>query len=104
MTITPRFALAAAVLLSGVSFATAANVSKPAANSGTSVSQPADTLSLNASQRKIAWNDISSQAVKETTPANFNAKVGSAVPNNLGIHAVPASAANKVPALRPYSY
>ena len=82
MTIAPRVALAAAVFLSSASLATAANMSKSTTGSASSTSQPADTLSLNASQQKMAWQDISGQAVKETPPASFTAKVGSAVPKD----------------------
>jgi hypothetical protein len=52
----------------------------------------------------MAWKDISGLATKETPPASFTAKIGSAVPNDLATHPVPVSTANKVPALRPYNY
>jgi hypothetical protein len=88
-----RIVIATAVLLSGVSLAAAADMSKAT-----------DQLSLNSSQQKTAWQDISSQAVKETPPASFSANVGQKVPDQLAIHPVPINAADQVPALRPYSY
>jgi hypothetical protein len=103
-----RLTLAIA-LLSGISVATAA--AAPKSNSSTSGSassttQPMtqDSLTLTSSQQQTAWKDISDQAVKQPAPANFTAKLGSAVPADLTTHPVPVSTANKVPALRPYQY
>jgi hypothetical protein len=101
-----RLGLAAIVLVSGVSVAAAANMSKSSTTgSASAMSQPAkDSLKLSSRQQKTAWADISSQAVKESPPASFTAKVGVAVPSGLTTHPVPVSTASKVPALRPYQY
>jgi len=105
-----RLAVAAIALLAGVSAAAASGISKPNSSattgSASSMSQPVakDSLSLSASQQKTAWKDISAQASKESAPASFTAKVGSAVPSDLATHPVPVSTASKVPELRPYQY
>ena len=100
-----RLTLAAVALLSGISVAAAAGMSKSTTGSASSsMATPSDTLSLTSSQQKMAWKDISGQAVKETLPATFTAKVGADVPKELGTKPVPVSTANKVPALRPFQY
>lgn len=100
-------AIAVALLASTASLATAAtanNMSKSPTGSSASLSQPADNLSLSASQQKTVWKDISNQATKETPPVTFTAKVGNAVPNDVAVHPMPVSTANKVPAVRQYNY
>ena len=107
-----RLTVAAVALLAGVSVASAAGMSKsspskPATTgsaSSTSLPVAKDALSLSASQQQTAWKDISAQASKESAPAGFTAKVGTAVPSDLVTHPVPVSTASKVPALRPYQY
>ena len=101
-----RLALVALALLSGVSAAAAAGnmLEHKTTGSATSMSQPMDKLSLNSQQQKTAWQDISSQATKETAPSGFAASVGAAVPDGLTTHPVPVSTANKVPALQRYQY
>src|SRR5665213_1437883 len=100
-----RLTVAAVALLSGISVAAAAGMSKSTTGSASSsMATPSDTLSLTSSQQKMAWKDISGQAVKETAPATFTAKVGAAVPSDLGTKPVPVSTANKVPALRTFQY
>jgi Flp pilus assembly protein TadD len=98
-----RIVIASAILLSGVSLAAAAGMSKSTSTSS-SMAKPTDQLSLSSSQQKTAWQDISGQAVKETAPAKFTAGIGHKVPNQLAIRPVPTNAAEQVPALRPYSY
>ena len=102
---------AAVALLAVTSIATAATM--PKSNSGSGSAAPAspmsqsttkDSLSLSASQQSAAWKDISAQAVKETAPAGFTAKVGAAVPNGLVTQPVPVSTASEVPDLRAYQY
>jgi uncharacterized protein DUF1236 len=103
-----RFALVASALVLGVSVAAAANTITKSSTTGSapSASGPMakDTLSLTRSQQKTAWKDISAMATKETAPARFAVKVGTAVPNNLTTHPVPSKTADQVPALRPYQY
>jgi hypothetical protein len=99
-----RLTLAAVALLSGISVASAAGMSKSTTGSASSMATPSDTLSLTSSQQKMAWKDISGQAMKETAPVSFTAKVGAALPSIVGTKPVPVSTANKVPALRPFSY
>jgi hypothetical protein len=100
-----RLTLAAVALLSGISVAGAAGMSKSTTTgSGAAMPKPSDTLTLTGSQQKMAWKDINSQAVKESAPATFTAKIGAAVPKGLSTKPVPVSTANKIPALRPFQY
>jgi len=62
-----------------------------------------DSLSLDAAQRKTAWNDLSSQTTQKA-PANFAATAGAKVPSSLSIKAVPSKAARDVSQLRPYDF
>lgn len=96
-------ALAAAALLCGVTAASAAGMSHPSSTS--TMSRPAsDTLSLTATQRKTAWNDLSRAAAKQNSPSSFNARVGSVLPSTLKIEPVPSKAAKAIPSLRPYDF
>jgi hypothetical protein len=93
-------ALIAAALLPGVTMASAADV----ASSHSGYAMPvSDTVSLNATQQKTAWNDLNSQAV-QNAPADFNATPGTKLPNTLKISAVPSKAASDVSQLRPYDF
>jgi len=87
-------ALATALLLAGVTAASAAGVAQSTAS---------DTLSLPSAQQKTAWNDLHGRN-KQNAPSGFTATVGSAVPNTLKIKPVPGKAASAVPALRPYDF
>lgn len=92
--------LAAAALLSGVTAASAADI--PSSHSG--MAKPiSDTLSLDATQQKTAWNDLNKQS-SQNPPAGFNAADGAVVPKTLAIRAVPPLAARDVNALRPYDF
>ena len=62
-------ALAAAALLSGVTAASAADI--PSSHSGMAV-KASDTLSLNATQQKTAWNDINKQASNQNAAGGFH--------------------------------
>ena len=85
--------LIAAVLLSGVT-AASARVGPRAS----------DTLNLNATQQKRAWNDINTRASNQDAPAGFDAAAGAVLPGALKIRAVPNKVARDVPALRPYDF
>jgi hypothetical protein len=89
-------ALAAAVLLSGVSMASAATMSH-AAKAG-------DTLGLTSTQQKTAWNDLYMKSMNQTAPSGFDPVVGAVVPNSVTTAPVPPKAASAVPALRPYAF
>jgi hypothetical protein len=111
-------ALAAAVLLAGVSSASAASTMSKASSgtaataaksSGMSSSAIArDSLSLTSTQRKTALNDItkapSAQGAPQRAPKGFSAKVGAAFPKDLKSQAMPAKVASDVPALKPYNF
>jgi hypothetical protein len=106
-----RLTIAALALLSGISVAAAAgnhmaksSTTGSAASSSNSATMARDELSLTGMERKTAWKDISSQAVKEKAPTGFTVKVGAKLPSDISISPVPVSTPNKVPDLRPYQY
>jgi hypothetical protein len=92
-------ALAAAVLLAGVSAASAA----PAEGSKMAP-PPKDTLSLNHAQREQAWKDLYTGALNQKTPAGFSATIGAVVPKSVTTASVTVKAASDVPALKPYQF
>lgn len=94
---------AAAVLLSGVTAASAAAMSH-ATSSSTMARQASDALNLTSAQRKTAWNDLRSQATKQKAPSGFEGTVGAVVPSTLKIEPVPTKTADAVPSLRPYDF
>jgi len=94
-------ALAAAALLSGVTAVSAADI--PSSHSGMAV-KASDTLSLDVTQQKTAWNDLNKQASNQNAPSGFEATTGAVVPSGIKISAVPGTAARAVPSLRPYDF
>jgi hypothetical protein len=100
-------ALATAVLLSGVSAASAASFWHWPwhSSSKSTMARPAsDTLSLTSAQQKMAWNNLSGAESKQSVPAGFSATVGSAVPTTFKIAPVSSKAAQDVPALKSYDF
>jgi len=94
-------AVAAALLLSGVSAASAAShMSKRSTGSATA----SDTLDLSATQQKDIWKDLSHHATSQTAPSGFSATVGEAIPSGVTTYPLPREAARDVPAVRPYRY
>jgi hypothetical protein len=89
-------ALAAAVLLSGVTAASAATMSNSA--------KASDTLSLSSTQQKTAWRDFYMPSLNQNAPSGFNAIVGAVVPNSVTTAPVPSKAASAIPTLRPYDF
>lgn len=87
-------ALAAALLLAGITAASAAGM----ANGSTS-----DSLMLSSAQQKTAWNDLHGQN-KQSAPSGFSAAVGTKVPSTLKIAPVPGKTADNVPTLRSYDF
>ena len=96
-------ALAAAVLLAGVSAAAAAGM-QGRSISAKMLSAASDSLSLNRIQQKVAWADLSSHATNQNSPSGFNATAGSVMPNSVAIQPVTKKAASDVPALRSYDF
>jgi ABC-type transport system substrate-binding protein len=90
------FALAAAMLLAGVTAASAATMSNSA--------KASDTLSLTSTQQKTAWRDLFTPSLNQTTPSGFDATVGAVVPNSVATAPVSSKAAHAVPALKPYDF
>ena len=87
-------AVAAALLLSGVSAAAAAS----------HMTRASDTLNLSAPQQKKIWKDLSQHASNQTAPSGFNAAAGQAIPSGLSTYPLPRQAARDVPAVKPYRY
>jgi hypothetical protein len=106
-------AFAAAVLLAGVSMASAADNSaagmqSPGANvqsPGVKMSMsPSDSLNLTKKQQKTAWNDLYVKRLNQRTPAGFNATAGAVLPTSVTIAPVTDAAAGDVPTLKPYNF
>src|ERR1700737_1816420 len=87
-------AVAAVLLLSGVSVATAASHMSNRSGSSAAAS---DKLDLSSAQQKSIWKDISRHAANQNAPSDFNAAVGTPYP-------LPRQAARDVPAVKPYRY
>jgi len=94
-------ALAAAVLLAGVSAAAAAGMQSSSAKMSP---QASDSLTLTNAQQKTAWNDLYTRSLNQKTPSGFNATVGALVPNSVITAPVTSKAASDVPALKPYNF
>ena len=94
-------AVAAALLLSGVSAASAASHMTKGAGGATTAG---DTLALSATQQKEVWKDLSRHATNQTAPSGFNATVGTAIPSGISLYPLPRQAARDVPAVKPYRF
>jgi hypothetical protein len=88
-------ALAAALLLTGVTAASAATMSNTKAS---------DMLTLSSTQQKTAWRDLTTPQLNQKAPSGFNHIVGAVVPNSVTTAPVPSKAASAVPALKPYNF
>ena len=98
-------ALAAGLLMAGVSAASAANMSQPSSTPSSTMAQAASgTLSLTSTQQKTVWNDLHGQATEQKAPAGFNATVGAIVPSTVKIEPVPSKAATSIPALKSFDF
>jgi len=87
-------ALAAALLLAGVTAASAAGMAPAGAS---------DSLMLTNTQQKTAWRDLHTRN-KQSAPSSFMAQSGTAVPSTLKIKPVPSKTASAVPRLKPYDF
>jgi hypothetical protein len=94
-------AVAAVLLLSGVSVATAASHMSNRSGSSAAAS---DKLDLSSAQQKSIWKDISRHAANQNAPSDFNAAVGTAIPDGVNTYPLPRQAARDVPAVKPYRY
>jgi hypothetical protein len=96
-------ALAAALLLAGVTAASAASMTKSSA-AGTAKSPASDSLTLSTAQQKTAWSDLYMGSLNQNAPAGFTAAAGAVLPKSVTAAPVTAKAARAVPALRPYDF
>ncbi len=87
-------ALAAALLLAGVTAASAAGMAQSTAS---------DSLTLTNAQQKTAWKTLHIRN-KQSAPSSVLAASGTAVPSTLKIKPVPGKTASAVPKLRPYAF
>ncbi len=92
-------ALAAAVLLAGVS-ATAAGT--PPSNAMSPAAK--DTLTLSSAQQETAWHELYTKSLNQTAPPGFEATAGAVVPKSVITAPVTTRAAHAVPALAPYRF
>ena len=94
-------AVAAVLLLSGVSVASAASHMSNRSGSSAAAS---DKLDLSSAQQKSIWKDISRHAANQNAPSDFNPAVGTAIPDGVNTYPLPRRAARDVPAAKPYRY
>ena len=90
MTTLKNFAIAAALLVGGTSLAIAQD--------GAS-----DTVTLSAAQRSAVWEDLSKQAINQNA-ADFDATIGTFVPDIVEIEPIPSDVTANNPSLKPYYF
>jgi hypothetical protein len=90
MTIPKSVAIVAALLAGGTSLAIAQN--------GAS-----DTVVLSAAQRSAVWKDLSKQATNQDV-ADFDATIGTFVPETVKIEPIPSKVTADNPSLKPYYF
>ncbi len=61
-------------------------------------------LSLTSEQQNLAWKDVERSAMAQKAPADFRARVGATVPNDVALKPVPANLGRQVSTLKPYDY
>jgi hypothetical protein len=89
-------AMAAAMLLAGLTAASAATMSN--------LAKATDTLNLTSTQQKTAWKDLTTPMLSQKAPAGFSATVGAMVPKSVTTAPMPTKAASDIPALKPYDF
>ena len=90
MTILKTFAIPLALLAGGTPLAIAQN--------GAS-----DTVILSAAQRSAVWKDLSKQATNQDA-ADFDATIGTFVPETVKIEPIPSNVTANDPLLKPYYF
>ena len=94
-------ALAAGLLMAGVSAASAADMQQP----NSTMARPAsDTLSLSSTQQQTAWKDLYMGSLNQKTPPAFDVKEGAVLPRDIATAPVTSKAASDVPALKPFNF
>ena len=76
--------------------------SRTAASASTTL-HGTDTVILSTAQRSAVWNDLSKQATNQNA-ADFDATIGTFVPNTVKIEPIPSKVAATNPSLRPYGF
>jgi hypothetical protein len=98
-------AAAAALLLTGVSAASAAPILPAGLPAGETMAPPAhDSLHLTNAQQKTAWKDLYMKSLNEAAPSGFHLTAGAALPKAVATGRMTAKAAGDVPALKPYRF
>jgi hypothetical protein len=94
-------ALAAGLLMAGVSAASAADTRQPSST----VARPAsDTLSLSSTQQQTAWKDLYMGSLNQKTPPGFDVQEGAVLPRDIATAPVTTKAASDVPELKPFDF
>jgi hypothetical protein len=60
-------------------------------------------LTLTSAQKQTIFQSVMNEK-GQAAPAGFQAKVGTAVPQSLSLHALPATVGSQVPAAKEYEY
>ena len=60
-------------------------------------------LNLSSAQKQTIFQSVMNEK-GQAAPAGFQAKVGTVAPQTLSLHALPANAANQIPAVKGYEY
>ena len=96
---------ASVVVIGNIGAAVATDYSAMSRASSMSSTAPVakDNLSLTTAQEKLAWRDLSKQAVSPA-PSNFSAAEGTTVPSDNTLRPIPSKVANQIPQLKPYQY
>ena len=97
--------VALALVLAGMSAASAQTtvITREPAETQTIITQPRTTLVLTPTQRETVYRDIVRARVTPT-PGTVTYTVGSRVPSDVRLYAIPDSVAVEVPAVRQYRY
>lgn len=98
-------AAVAALLLAGVSAASAAPILPAGLPAGGQIAPPArDTLNLTSAQQKTAWKDLHMKSLNQAAPSGYQVRVGAVVPKDIATGRMTAKASGDVPALKPYRF
>jgi hypothetical protein len=98
-------AAVAALLLAGLSAASAAPILPAGLPAGGTLAPPArDTLNLSGAQQKTAWKDLYMKSLNQAAPSGYQVAVGAVVPKDIATGRMTAKASGDVPALKPYRF
>lgn len=99
----PLLPIATILLVSSIGAAAASDHNAMSRQSSTAPIAK-DSLSLTTAQEKLVWRDINKQAKSQPAPSNFAASVGTTVPSDITLRAIPRRVAGQLPTLKPFRY